>query len=213
MSDSVEQVVETPVAVETVYSKVVDFLGTAYQGEGALDFMQTIAQKLVEASEEQWDALDEEVKEWYNDFVEKFSENHDSVEFVPPVLVGLAEAIVVYDAVEKPAKGKAPKAPKAPKAAKEPKAPKAPKAAKEPKAPKEPKVSLPSNSGTMREILAAKWNISLDDLMKELEEKEFVAKRSSAHIVWFNTQKTMELLIAKGSFGDKEGNTYKIVKA
>ena len=64
----------------------------------------------------------------------------------------------------------------------------------------------------MRDLLAEAYDVTLDELMAKLEERGVVAKRSSVHIVWFNTQKTMEVLLKAGVFKDKAGTSYKITK-
>jgi len=61
-------------------------------------------------------------------------------------------------------------------------------------------------------LLMDNIDISLDDLLKALEEKGMVAKRSSAHIVWFNSQQVMKVMLAKGAFKNGKGEVFKIVK-
>lgn len=189
----------------SIYTKIIAFLDTEYAGEDKIEFMKHLAQKLSGSSEEQWEALDADAQEWYNVFAASYEENAENPEWMPPELEGLDEAIEEYAVAEKPkSAGKVPKV----KAVKEPKEPKEPKV----KEPKEPKELVPSNSGTMRELLAESYDQSLDDLMNALEERGFVAKRSSAHIVWFNTQRVMDVLLAKGYFKNKAGEVFRITK-
>lgn len=187
----------------SIYEKISEALGEGYAGQGESQYLKDAALGLSQLPEDEWNGLGEDIKGWYNEFASAYDANGQDEEWVPPTMEGLAEAIEAYVPPEKPAK-----AAKKEKVAKEPKEPKP----KKEKVAKEPKESVPSNSGIMRDLLAEAYDVSLDELMTKLEEKGVVAKRSSVHIVWFNTQKTMEVLLKAGGFKDKAGNSYKITK-
>jgi hypothetical protein len=199
----------------SVYDKIEEFLKKPYAGEDKLEYLKEVALLLSKAPEEDWDALDPEAQDWYILFADGFENNIDNDDWVPPELDGLDEVIAAYTPiVAKPArirsiKEKTEKEPKPVKAAKEPKVP---KTAKEPKTPKTPKVSAPSNSGIMREIILDHFDLTLDCLMDELEKLNVVAKRSSAHIIWYNSLRILEAAVKKGQIVNAAGEVFSITK-
>ena len=176
-----------------------DVTGIVYQGGPAQDFYRSVVQAVAALSDDDWNELSEEAKAWYNECANAYDADGENAVFPPMEGFTETEAVVEEEVAEE--------------AEKKTKAPKPPKE-KKPKAPKEKKVreSSPSNSGTMRELLMDNIDISLDDLLKALEEKGMVAKRSSAHIVWFNSQQVMKVMLAKGEFKNGKGEVFKIVK-
>ena len=105
---------------------------------------------------------------------------------------------------------KEPKAKKEPKAPKEPKEPKEPKAKKEPKAPKEPKEPKeprgPVAATAVREILCNNMELSIDEVLAQLEERGIKMQRSSCQVVHLNTVRAFQVAQTLGTVKLADGS-------
>ena len=182
-----------------VLSSLASVTGIEYKGGAAQDYYRKLVQKIASLSDDEWNELSEEAKEWYNACASAYDADGDDAVF--PEIDGFEETEAAPEEA----------APEEAKAGKKAGKKAAPKAPKEPKEKKVREVS-PSNSGTMRELFLENVDISLDDLLKQLEEKGMVAKKSSAHIVWFGSKKIIEMLIGQGYFKNAKGEVFKVVK-
>jgi hypothetical protein len=171
--------------------------------ENNQDFFQRVAVELQNLNEDDWNALPDDLQEWYNkaaDVIASASEEETvTIEMIPGMSAKKAKAKKAEteetegEETEKPKRGRKPKAEKAEKA---------PRVKKE-KEPKEPKG--PTAANAVREILCENMDLSLDDIMSKLEEREVVMKRSSMQVVALNTKQAFVIAAQVGTVKNAEG--------
>ena len=182
---------------------------TKTQEETNQDFLQRVAVELQNLNEEDWNALPDDLQVWYNKAADVIASASDeesvTIEMIPGMSPKKAKAKKAEteetDGEEtgsatpaaKPKRGRKPKAEKAEKA---------PRVKKE-KEPKEPKG--PTAANAVREILCENMDLSLDDIMVKLEEREVVMKRSSMQVVALNTKQAFVIAAQVGTVKNAEG--------
>jgi len=191
--------------------------------ESTQEYLNRVVVTISNLDEAVWDTLPEEMQSWYNDVATLLSENGENedgtltVVELPPFpdyepLPPPDPKVPVLRA-PKPAKTAKTKEPKAPKEPKEPKAkkePKEPKAKKEPKAPKEPKEPKeprgPVAATAVREILCNNMELSIDEVLAQLEERGIKMQRSSCQVVHLNTVRAFQVAQTLGTVKLADGS-------
>ncbi len=84
-------------------------------------------------------------------------------------------------------------------------APKKTRAKKE-KAPKQPKERAVPMADYVRDLILSDITLSLDEIMTTLEGKGIAMKRSSAHVVYLNTQQAITAILRNGKVQTKDSN-------
>lgn len=182
--------------------------------ENNQDFFQRVAVELQNLNEEDWNALPDDLQEWYNkaaDVIASASEEESvTIAMIPGMSPKKAKAKKAKteetDGEETDGEETGSASPAAkPKRGRKPKAEKAEKAprVKKEKEPKEPKG--PTAANAVREILCENMDLSLDDIMVKLEEREVVMKRSSMQVVALNTKQAFVIATQVGTVKNAEG--------
>lgn len=199
----------------TAFDYVIKTLGiNQNDDESRDDYLQRVASKIQQLSEDEWNAMPVSLQDWYNGMADALVESEDlefkdipgmkkSVDKKKVVVEELVEeqeideadeadeANEANEANEEPVKESGKKAPKT-RAKKEKGEPKL----KKEKAPKEPRGPIAANA--VREIICEDIGISLDGLMTKLEERGVTMQRSSAQVVHLNTIRAFEVAIEVG---------------
>ena len=193
----------------TAFDYVIKTLGiNQNDDESRDDYLQRVASKIQQLSEDEWNAMPVSLQDWYNGMADALVESEDlefkdipgmkkSVDKKKVVVEELVEeqkiekADEADEADEEPVKESGKKAPKT-RAKKEKGEPKL----KKEKVPKEPRGPIAANA--VREIICEDIGISLDGLMTKLEERGVTMQRSSAQVVHLNTIRAFEVAIEVG---------------
>ena len=154
-----------------------------------------VTEELDEATEE-LDEATEELDEATEELDEAVEAVEEATEELDEAVEELNEAAEAVEAVAAPAKRG--RKPKQEKGAKEPKVKKE-RGAKEPK-PKGPVAAL-----VVRELLCENMDMTLDELMTALKEKEVHMERSSAQVVHLNTIRAFQVATTVGTVKNRAG--------
>lgn len=184
--------------------------------ESTQEYLNRVIVAISNLDEAVWDTLPEDLQAWYNDVATLLSDNNEGSDALAVVEL---PAFPDYEPLPPPdpktpvlrapkpiktAKTKAPKEPKEPKAPKAKKEPKEPKAKKEPKEPKEPRGPVAANA--VREILCGNMDLSIDEVLAQLEERGIKMQRSSCQVVHLNTVRAFQVAQTLGEVKIEDGS-------
>lgn len=186
-------------------------------------------------TEAKWEKLPEELQVWYNNAAEVIASGNEDmlIDLIPGMVAeeelteleqpdadveAVEEEAVEEEAVEEEATEESDETVEAPETveatpAKRGRKPKQEKAAKEPKEPKpkkekvvkEPKPKGPVAALVVRELLCENMDMTLDELMAALKEKEVHMERSSAQVVHLNTIRAFQVAATVGTVKNRAG--------
>lgn len=166
-------------STKSAYDSLIEVLGlTKEDGEETSAFLKRLVIAANAMPDEDWDKLNKAAQEWFNQ--------------QSPIATAANEAGVEPVFTEPDGMTPPPEGTIVPREVK-----KAGRKPKEPKEPKEPKVRAEPAADVVRRLICENVEITLDDLMKKLEECGVDMMRSSAQVVHLNTVRAFKTLIDK----------------
>jgi len=192
---------------ETIFQYVVEQLELSPSSEESeQDFYNRVVVAISALDEAGWEALPEDLQNWYNTSADLIAADEDTNEDGMSIELPEMAGYTAPEASPEPEKStvvmRAPKpkvATAKPQKEKKEKKAKAPKEPKEPKAPKEPKEPKgPVAAEAVREILCNNMELTLDQVMEALTKRGVAMQRSSCQVVFLNTVRAFQMIIATG---------------
>jgi len=184
--------------MSTVLEQLVEITGLKYEGMKAQDFLNEMIRAVNELSEEDWNRLPADGQQWFNDAAKVVSEDEEAD---IPEIPGMEE-VASDDEPEKEEEEKKDKKDSEKSDKRDSKEPE--KKEPEKKEPKKKRTG-PSAGSIVRSILLDNKDLTLDEVMEELAEREVDMKRSSAQVIYQGTTRTIAAILEHGSVLDKEG--------
>jgi hypothetical protein len=154
------------------------------------DYLQRVAVEIQALAEDAWNAVPDDLKDWYNNTAE--------------LLANVPEGEEVGELPELPIpkpKGKKGR-PKKVVEGEEGEAP----VKKEKKEKKEKEERGPTAANIVRELLCENMDLTLDEILEMLPERGVQMQRSSMQVVALNTVRAFEMIISLKEVKDKDGN-------
>lgn len=192
---------------ETIFQYVVEQLELSPSSEESeQDFYNRVVVAISALDEASWEALPEDLQNWYNASADLIATdedtNEDGMSVELPEMVGYTAPEASSEPEKSAVVMRAPKPKVAiakPQKEKKEKKAKAPKEPKEPKAPKEPKEPKgPVAAEAVREILCNNMELTLDQVMEALTKRGVAMQRSSCQVVFLNTVRAFQMIVATG---------------
>lgn len=183
---------------ETIFQYVVEQLELYPSSEESeQDFYNRVVVAISALDEASWEALPEDLQNWYNASADLIATDEDTNEDGMSVELPEMVGYTAPEASSEPEKSAVVmRAPKPKVAAAKPQKEKKEKKAKAPKEPKEPKGPVAAEA--VREILCNNMELTLDQVMEALTKRGVAMQRSSCQVVFLNTVRAFQMIIATG---------------
>ena len=183
---------------ETIFQYVVEQLELSPSSEESeQDFYNRVVVAISALDEAGWEALPEDLQNWYNTSADLIAADEDTNEDGMSIELPEMAGYTAPEASPEPEKSTVVmRAPKPKVATAKPQKEKKEKKAKAPKEPKEPKGPVAAEA--VREILCNNMELTLDQVMEALTKRGVAMQRSSCQVVFLNTVRAFQMIIATG---------------